>query len=267
MARYEVVKCLGAGNFGRVDLVKDNTGRQYALKSIDKTTATYRASHVQQEVRAGELLKCTGVARMFNYWESATHVFLLMEYIQGSDMITYMEKKNFEPFNEITARKYFTQIITTLNQCHTKGIAHRDLKLDNLIIDHNEDIKVIDFGLCKTSDTSNCRDAVGSIEYCAPEIVKRRPYDAFLSDVYSAGVLLFAFLYGEFPFSIDKIKAHAQRGAPLQLKFLDDKVTISEEAKDLLQKMMNIDPSQRISMKRVLQHPWFSAPIATPADF
>eukprot|EP01119_Soliformovum_irregulare_P025700 TRINITY_DN9591_c0_g1_i2.p2 TRINITY_DN9591_c0_g1~~TRINITY_DN9591_c0_g1_i2.p2 ORF type:complete len:137 (-),score=60.37 TRINITY_DN9591_c0_g1_i2:178-588(-) len=135
------------------------------------------------------------------------------------------------------------------------------------MIDNHGNIKLIDFGLCKPADATNCKEEVGSIEYVAPEVIKKKGYNALQADVYSSGVVLFALLCGEFPFPIVKIKGHRDGLVPLNVVIPKGKY-ISRDARDLLDKMLQSDPAKRLQMKDVVKHPWFNsmAPVAASAE-
>jgi len=265
---YTTVRSLGAGVFGKVDLVRDVRDQKlYALKTMDKKAKGFKPIHAQSEVSAGEKLKGNkGVCEMSQHWEDDNKVFMALEYVQGTDLITFMANRNFVAVTEEKARNLMVQLAAALIFCHSKGVAHRDVKLDNIMIDSAGNIKLIDFGLCKTVDASSCKEEVGSIEYVAPEVIKKKGYNGFQADVYSAGVVLFALLCGEFPFPVVKIKGHRDGLVPLNVVIPKGKY-ISRDARDLLDKMLQSDPSKRIQMKEVLKHPWFnSLATASSAD-
>lgn len=260
MEYITTVRSLGAGVFGKVELVRDGRDQKlYALKTMDKKAKGFKTIHAQSEISAGEKLKGhKNICELANHWEDENKVYMALEYIQGTDLITFMANRNFVAVTEEKARNLMVQLIAALVFCHSKGVAHRDVKLDNIMLDTAGNLKLIDFGLCKAQDGASCKEEVGSIEYVAPEVIKKKGYNGFQSDVYSAGVVLFALLCGEFPFPVVKIKGHRDGLVPLTLVVPKDKV-VSRDARNLLEKLLQSDPAKRLSMKDIKSHPWFNA--------
>eukprot|EP01119_Soliformovum_irregulare_P021612 TRINITY_DN7232_c0_g1_i1.p1 TRINITY_DN7232_c0_g1~~TRINITY_DN7232_c0_g1_i1.p1 ORF type:complete len:275 (+),score=45.06 TRINITY_DN7232_c0_g1_i1:91-915(+) len=259
------IRCLGEGQFGNVDLVQEtSSGSLFALKKMDKSSRGYKPSHTDNEIRAGFLTKSSkGICQLINHWDTPRYSFLLMEFIEGEDLISYMSKTRFSPFKEEHAKQIILTIAQSLSDCCSQGIAHRDIKLDNIMIKADGSVKLIDFGLSQTKDAENCKEEVGSVEYAAPEILKRETYNGFKADVYSLGVVMFALLLGEFPFPVNRIRDHRDGHGSLTIKIPFTK-TLSPPALDLLTKMLESDPKKRFSIKQVLSHPWI--PIAQTSE-
>eukprot|EP01119_Soliformovum_irregulare_P014964 TRINITY_DN4154_c0_g1_i1.p1 TRINITY_DN4154_c0_g1~~TRINITY_DN4154_c0_g1_i1.p1 ORF type:complete len:271 (-),score=55.02 TRINITY_DN4154_c0_g1_i1:7-819(-) len=254
---FTIISPLGNGVFGKVQLVRNAEGQQFALKTMNKLGKGFKPSHAEHEVRSGILTKSSkGICQLIDHWENEREVHILLEYIEGMDLISFMANRKFAPIKEEQAQCFMKQIVSSLLECHAKGIAHRDVKLDNIMIQPNGDLKIIDFGLSKTLEAHYCQDEVGSIEYAAPEILRKCAYDGYKADVYSLGVVLFALLIGEFPFSVTKIRAHKEGRIPLTLTFPFHK-KVSNLAQNLLVKLLRSDPRERIAMDEVLNHPWF----------
>lgn len=124
-----------------------------------------------------------------------------MEYVGKNSLHSYLRSKNGRRLDEPEAKRVYTQICQAISYCHSKNIAHRDLKLENILIDDDNNVKVIDFGfsICvKPDQTLNI--FCGTPSYMAPEIVSKRNYKGFATDVWALGILLFALLCGHFPF-------------------------------------------------------------------
>jgi len=251
---FVTLETLGEGQFGRVDLVVDPDGRKFALKILDKAHPKFRRRGVDNEISALYIIEHQNVCDIVDDWETEDAVFILLEFVEGLDLVTVLEDDDFAPVEEEVAANLFQQVIEGLAFCHSKGIAHRDVKLDNVMVDRNGIVKLIDFGLVKLNHAEKTRDDVGSLEYCAPEICRKSEYDAFRSDVWSAGVLLYALLHGEFPFTTSEIKSF-QCGARSSVP----KCQTSKQAADLLEKMLSFDPQERPTLAEVLKHPWLQS--------
>jgi serine kinase len=155
------------------------------------------------------------------------------------------------PLPESTARKIFRQIVEVMTYCHSQGIAHLDLKLENILLSSSGKIFLIDFGLCEIQQTTRrpSDSFVGSIDYASPEILDRKPFDSFKADIWSLGTLLYCLVFACFPFS-----ANARfNGTHPPLDFVLD---ISKPLEDLLHKMLKNDPSERCSIIDVSTHKW-----------
>jgi len=168
-----------------------------------------------------------------------------------------MQQRQFKSLMEEEVKSIISQVLSTLNVAHNRGIAHLDLKLDNILIDSTKKIKIIDWGLCMIGKLTSCTKICGSKEYAAPEIWNRpsykTPYDATKADVFSLGVVMYALLFGRFPFSLAALQL-MRIGKPMSLTF--DKVNVSDPAKELLKGMLDSNPSTRLSLAQVQSHKW-----------
>lgn len=242
------------GAYGKIMLAKDKTtGEKVVVKKIPQSTP---ARMITNEVKAGKLIGThPNIAGLLQYNEKTDFHFLVFQHIHGQDLFTYLEKLNFSPRTEEEARSIITQILNGLKHIQSNNIAHRDIKLENILIDNRGRVYVIDLGLCAfIEDNKLCRDWCGSDNYLAPEIVRRTPYNGYKADVFSTGVVLFALLFGVFPFENLRVNGvHSLR--PLKVRFPSD-VKVSLSAKELLLKMLEDDPEKRYTIDEVLKHDW-----------
>jgi len=254
--------------FGQVfvgTLTANPKGKQFALKKLSKSHPKFRKSSVLREIQAGKLLSHPSIIHFEETFETSSSVYLVMEYFPSDDIFSILEDRDFVPFQESEARAIFRQLVSALAHAHDKGVAHRDIKLENILMDKKNNIRLIDFGLCDfVLDSSNHKkfsiDSVGSPAYIAPEIIMGRSYDAFQADVWSTGVVLFALLYGRFPFSPGQFK-NLVDGHLVQLEFPETEV--SEQAKQLLSGMLTVQSTARHTLETVIEHPWTSSIITT----
>eukprot|EP00806_Schmidingerella_arcuata_P003863 Macronucleus_4502.p1 GENE.Macronucleus_4502~~Macronucleus_4502.p1 ORF type:complete len:192 (+),score=20.82 Macronucleus_4502:1-576(+) len=174
-----------------------------------------------------------------------------MELCAGGDLLNYVRKRRRlkEPF----AQKIFRQIIEGLGYIHSKNVAHRDIKLDNILLDGKGNVKIADFGVSRQIQPDQImREQCGTPAYIAPEILRNRGYSLNV-DLWSAGVVLFAMLYGTVPFKAQTMDELHQ--VILKGKYLL-KEDISIEARDLLRGLLEINPKKRLSVRKILRHPW-----------
>eukprot|EP01119_Soliformovum_irregulare_P015298 TRINITY_DN4293_c0_g1_i1.p1 TRINITY_DN4293_c0_g1~~TRINITY_DN4293_c0_g1_i1.p1 ORF type:complete len:278 (-),score=69.23 TRINITY_DN4293_c0_g1_i1:121-954(-) len=262
MRRLKVQETLGEGEFGRVDLVEDSSGERFALKKIDKSHPKYHKHTAQNETNALYTLDHEVIVDIIDEWETESEVCILLEYVEGLDLVTILEEGDYNPIEEDIAVHLFHQLAEGIQHCHSKGIAHRDIKLDNVMINQEGNVKLIDFGLSTMKHPEKRRDDVGSLEYCAPEICRKEEYNAFQSDIWSAGVLLYALLHGEFPFSATDIKSF-QEGAT---SARTPSFRTSRKATNLIQRMLSFDPKDRPTIEEVLCHPWFRSEMSESSE-
>jgi len=258
--KYSLLKKIGEGVFGEVYLAtpkSDPNGESTALKKLAKNHPRFKKSAVLQEIKAGRALKHESIIKFIESFETSTSVYLVMEYFDGQDLYSLLEERNYKPYPEVSARDIFKQLVSALGYTHQMGIAHRDIKLENILMDKNGQIRLIDFGLCDSVFDSNgkmrlCLESVGSPAYIAPEVLSGKPYNGLKADVWSAGVVLYALLFGRFPFSPAQYKLLVnEEVVPLPLES-----GASLGVKILLMGMLKLDPLIRAGLIDVINHEW-----------
>lgn len=175
-----------------------------------------------------------------------------MEYISCGDLLSFVRKRS--KLSERISKYIFRQIIDALQYIHSKNIVHRDIKLDNILIDLNNNIKLCDFGVSKQiKSNERVYDQCGTPAYIAPEILKNDGFQGFSADIWSAGIVLYAMSQGKVPFFAKDVQ-------DLYLMIVKDKYSpledVSSELEDLMSKLLIKDPSKRITIEGILNHPW-----------
>jgi len=249
--RYKFEKMIQDGKFSKIYTAKDlETGTMVVVKKLDEMLV--RTELIENEIAAGQKLRHTNIAKLLNHFEERGHIYLIIEHIPGVDLFEFLQLSEFKPIKESESRKIFAQIVEATEYIHKKGFVHRDLKLENVMLKANHKIKVIDFGLCAhASCDSMLENFLGSVEYACPEILERKPYQGCKAEVWSLGVLLFALLFGQFPFST----YDRERKFNVELTFPNESL-VSTSAKDLVSHMLTVDAEKRYSLKDVLKHKW-----------
>jgi len=163
---------------------------------------------------------------------------------------------------EILVKNICKQLVESLLYCHAEGVVHRDIKLENVLIDNGHTLTLIDFGLCDFTDATDkkCHSFVGSPEYAAPEILLEQPYSGFKSDVWSCGIVLYALLFGEFPFSWASQQKFVLTGhfPTIQWPRHTRQQLVDDSVKELILKMLEVDPKKRLTLQEVASHKWLS---------
>mmetsp|Transcript_48544 Transcript_48544/g.152251 ORF Transcript_48544/g.152251 Transcript_48544/m.152251 type:complete len:868 (-) Transcript_48544:170-2773(-) len=252
---YTFGRTLGEGAYGKVKLGTHRlTGEMVAIKTFEKSKLTEPTARkrVAREVRILKALCHPNIIRLFEVVDAPYRQLLIMQYSSGGDLCKYVRENR--RLHESEASRLFAQIVDGLQYCHSCGIVHRDVKLDNLLMDQDKNIKIVDFGFSVSfKPGQRLRKACGSPSYAAPEIVARKPYLAPCVDVWSTGVVLFAMVCGYFPFQ----GANSQELCRKIMKGKFECPTfMSSECRDLVRRMLNIDPARRITFEECSQHVW-----------
>ncbi|KEP67106.1 UNVERIFIED_CONTAM: histone kinase SNF1, putative [Hammondia hammondi] len=254
---YRLGSTLGVGTFGKVKLGYHNvTGQKVAVKIINKAKMEMMEMYekIRREINILQCLHHPHVIRLYELIDTPTDIFMVMEYVQGGELFDHIVQKSRLPEHE--ARRFFQQIVSGVDYCHRHMICHRDLKPENVLLDTNMNVKVGDFGLSNfMRDGDFLKTSCGSPNYASPEVVSGKAYAGPEVDVWSCGVILYALLCGSLPFDDEhvpnlfkKIK-HGNFILPGHL---------SEASRNLIVRMLVVDPAKRISLSEIRQHPWFT---------
>lgn len=260
---WKLGKTLGRGATGRVLLAThQTTGQKAAVKVVSKSElhdddhkkSTDEAGlpyGIEREIIIMKLLTHPNVLRLYDVWETSKALYLVLEYVEGGELFDLLVERG--PLQEVEAIKYFRQIILGTAYCHALGICHRDLKPENLLLDASLNVKLADFGMAALESGGKLLEtSCGSPHYAAPEIVSGLKYHGAASDVWSCGVILFALLTGRLPFDDENIRNLLLKVQAGNFEMPDD---LSDDAKDLIDLMLTVDPIQRIPTEKILSHP------------
>ncbi|KAJ8326843.1 hypothetical protein BDV3_001477 [Batrachochytrium dendrobatidis] len=271
---YVLGKTLGVGSTGRVKLgLHIETNQRVAIKIISKEILDPNEKCVkkddmnrklEREITIMKLIRHPNVLQLLDVYETSKELFLVLEHVEGGELFDYLVKKG--RLNDAEAVSFFQQIIMGVEYCHQHLICHRDLKPENLLLDKNRNVKVADFGMANMQVPSKMLEtSCGSPHYASPEIIKGIRYDGAASDIWSCGIILYALITGNLPFDDENIRRLLNK-VKTGLFFIPDHV--GPEARDLIKRMLVVDPAKRISMKDVIQHPWFqSRPIKNDSHY
>jgi len=260
---YIKKKILGRGSFGIVYLVKQRyLSRYFAMKVIKKspTKAKEEEENLMNEVDILRKLDHPNIVKITDFYSLKTEYNIITEYCQEGEL--FDEIKAQSPFNEALAAWYLKQILSAVSYCHNMNIIHRDLKPENILIVKRQKngfhpIKIIDFGTAKVFQKEKAEHVlIGSAYYIAPEVLSRNYTE--LCDLWSCGVIMYILLTGRPPFngsSEEEIMKKIKEGA-YDLKKYPWGV-ISEEAKDLVKGLLQLNTKKRLTAKAALEHKWF----------
>ncbi|KAG0203148.1 hypothetical protein BGX28_004496 [Mortierella sp. GBA30] len=256
---YLLGKTLGKGSSGCVKLARHRTtNMQVAIKVISKASLANRAAvhrGIEREIAIMKLINHPHVIRLYDVYETEKELFLVMEYVSGGELFEYLVDKG--RLDEAEALRFFQQIIVGLAFCHKRKICHRDLKPENLLLDDKRNVKIADFGMASLQKSGRLLEtSCGSPHYASPEVVTGMKYDGSSSDIWSCGIILYALLTGHLPFDDENIRQLLSKVKSGKFYMPTD---ISAGARDLISKMLMVNPKRRITMEGVMGHPWFKS--------
>mmetsp|Transcript_29805 Transcript_29805/g.54287 ORF Transcript_29805/g.54287 Transcript_29805/m.54287 type:complete len:1072 (+) Transcript_29805:86-3301(+) len=256
---YAIGKLIGRGAFGKVNIgVHKLTEELTAMKLCERRRVAEAKKCLTQEVSILKRLNGhANLIQLFEVIETSTHIVLVMEYASGGDLLCYVRKRNSNRVDERAAQDFFKQLSDGLNYVHKCSVVHRDLKLENLLLDYAGCLKVADFGVAAViTPGKKLTDHCGTPSYMAPEIlIEASAYDGPPVDVWSLGVVLYALLCGRVPFkgdSLADLKRSVLRGR------LYMPAHLGVQASSLLQLILVVDFRRRPTVQEVLNHQWLS---------
>lgn len=258
LRNYKFGKTLGIGSFGKVKIAEHVlTGYKVAVKILNrrKIRNMEMEEKVRREIKILRLFMHPHIIRLYEVIETPTDIYVVMEYVKAGELFDYIVEKG--RLQEDEARNFFQQIISGVEYCHRNMVVHRDLKPENLLLDSKYNVKIADFGLSNIMrDGHFLKTSCGSPNYAAPEVISGKLYAGPEVDVWSCGVILYALLCGTLPFDDENI--------PNLFKKIKSGIYtlpshLSTGARDLIPRMLVVDPMKRITIPEIRQHPWFQA--------
>ncbi|CAN4092845.1 unnamed protein product [Withania somnifera] len=260
LGKYKLGPLLGRGSFAKVYhafYLDDNS--EYAVKVINKTTTIIDASmepRIIREVSAMRRLNHhPNILKLHEVMATKTKIYFVMELAHGGELFTKLNRRGGR-FSESTARFYFHQLVCALHFCHQNGVAHRDIKPQNLLLDKEGLLKISDFGLSALPEQLRnglLHTACGTPAYTAPEVVYRKGYDGSKADAWSCGVILFVFLVGRLPFEDSNLPNMHKAMHRREFVFPD---WVSKPAKRIINRLLDPNPETRYGIDELMNTPW-----------
>jgi len=255
---YNLGKEMGRGSYAVVRKCTHNAipNKEFAIKIYEKKkgfTARKRRG-VMHEIQILKTLNNPNIVRLFETIEDSNNLYLVFEGVEGGSLCDYLRRVPSNKLPEPEAKRLFSQIVNAIQYCHSKNVVHRDIKLENILLDGNKNVKVIDFGFSVVVNTV-CKLSMfcGTALYIAPEIISRKSYWGPPVDVWSLGVILYVMLSGKFPFkgnSESELYKSISRGVYTVPK------GISESASKLLANLLNTNPFKRPTCDELMKDPF-----------
>ncbi|XP_036989538.2 aurora kinase A isoform X1 [Artibeus jamaicensis] len=258
---FEIGRPLGKGKFGNVYLAREKQSKFIlALKVLFKAQLEKAGveHQLRREVEIQSHLRHPNILRLYGYFHDATRVYLILEYAPLGAV--YRELQKLSRFDERRTATYITELADALSYCHSKRVIHRDIKPENLLLGSAGELKIADFGWSVHAPSSRRTTLCGTLDYLPPEMIEGRMHDEKV-DLWSLGVLCYEFLVGKPPFEASTYQETYRRISRVEFTFPD---FVPEGARDLISKLLMHNPSQRPTLKEVLEHPWIAANSSKP---
>ncbi len=259
---YEVKNKLGSGKFGLVKLgIEKKTGQKVAIKIMKKSSMdSSDLELVRTEIEILKICQHPNIIRLYNVFENADYMYIIMEYCSGGDLFSFLENRNFR-IPEKRASTIIHKMATAVYYMHSFGVAHRDLKPENVLMtsdDDDGDIRILDFGLSKIlGPYEKCDEPYGTLTYCAPEIIVDEPYSKAV-DLWSLGIMTYLMVSGKLPFNSEDENEIARQVVYDEPDYIRNPVwkSITPECKDFIKRLLEKDQNKRMTIKEALEHKW-----------
>ncbi|KAJ6295363.1 hypothetical protein OIU78_023394 [Salix suchowensis] len=268
LGKYEMGRLLGKGTFAKVYYGKHLvTGESVAIKVINKDQVRREGmmDQIQTEISVMHLVRHPNIVELKEVMATKTKILFIMEYVRGGELFAKVAKGRL---GEEAARKYFQQLISAIDYCHSRGVYHRDLKLENLLLDEDENLKISDFGLSALREQflqdKLLHTLCGTPAYVAPEVLRKKGYDGSKADIWSCGVILYVLLAGFLPFQDENVMKMYRKIFKAEYEFHP---WFSADPRRLISRILVADPDRRITIPAMMRNHWFLKGFSRPMAF
>ncbi|KAF3452965.1 hypothetical protein FNV43_RR03398 [Rhamnella rubrinervis] len=256
--KYELGRLLGHGTFAKVYHARNlQSGKSVAMKVVgkEKVIKVGMMEQIKREISVMKMVKHPNIVDLHEVMASKSKIYFAMELVRGGELFNKIARGRLK---EDVARVFFQQLISAIDFCHSRGVYHRDLKPENLLLDDDGNLKVTDFGLSAFTEHLKqdglLHTTCGTPAYVAPEVIGKKGYDGAKADLWSCGVILYVLLAGFLPFQDDNLVAMYKRIYRGDFKCPP---WFSPEARRLVTKLLDPNPSSRITISKVMDSSWF----------
>nr|P0C8M8.1 RecName: Full=Probable serine/threonine-protein kinase CCRP1; AltName: Full=Cell-cycle related Protein 1 [Zea mays] len=256
--KYSKGRMLGKGGFAKCYEVTNLENKKVlAGKIICKASLTKSRAKQKliSEIKIHKSLRHSNIVEFEHVFEDQENVYILLELCPNQSLHDLIKRR--KRLTEIEVQCYTLQLICGLKYLHSRRVIHRDLKLGNLLLNDKMELKICDFGLAAKLefDGEKRKTVCGTPNYIAPEVIEGKGGHSYEVDTWSLGVIIYTLLVGRPPFETSDVKQTYKRIKACEYSF-PDHVSVSDTAKNLVQKMLTLDPSKRPSLDEILQHPF-----------
>ncbi|PUZ66628.1 hypothetical protein GQ55_3G335800 [Panicum hallii var. hallii] len=258
MQKYEVGKLLGQGTFAKVYHARNIvTSQSVAIKVIDKDKIfkVGLMEQIKREISVMKLVRHPNIVQLYEVMATKTKIYFVLEYVKGGELFNKIAKGKLR---EDAARKYFQQLVSAVDFCHSRGVYHRDLKPENLLVDENGNLKISDFGLSALAESRRqdglLHTTCGTPAYVAPEVISRKGYDGAKVDTWSCGVILFVLMAGYLPFQDSNLMEMYRKIGKADFKCPP---WFPSDVRKLVSRILDPNPRTRMPITKIVECFWF----------
>ncbi|KAL6631007.1 hypothetical protein ACP70R_028347 [Stipagrostis hirtigluma subsp. patula] len=258
MQKYEVGRLLGQGTFAKVYHARNIvTSQSVAIKVIDKDKIfkVGLMEQIKREISVMKLVRHPNVVQLFEVMATKSKIYFVLEYVKGGELFNKIAKGKLR---EDAARKYFQQLVSAVDFCHSRGVYHRDLKPENLLVDENGNLKISDFGLSALAESRHqdglLHTTCGTPAYVAPEVISRKGYDGAKVDTWSCGVILFVLMAGYLPFQDSNLMEMYRKIGKGDFKCPP---WFPSDVRKLVSRILDPNPRTRMPITKIVECFWF----------
>jgi 5'-AMP-activated protein kinase catalytic alpha subunit len=258
MQRYEVGKLLGQGTFAKVYHARNiETSQSVAIKVIDKDKIfkVGLMEQIKREISVMKLVRHPNIVQLYEVMATKSKIYFVLEYAKGGELFNKIAKGKLR---EDAARKYFQQLVSAVDFCHSRGVYHRDLKPENLLVDENGNLKISDFGLSALAESRRqdglLHTTCGTPAYVAPEVISRKGYDGAKVDTWSCGVILFVLMAGYLPFQDSNLMEMYRKIGKADFKCPP---WFPSDVRKLVSRILDPNPRTRMPITKIVECFWF----------
>ncbi|KAK9300070.1 hypothetical protein QLX08_007113 [Tetragonisca angustula] len=252
---FDIGRPLGKGKYGNVYLAREKKSKFIIAMKVLFKAQIQKADvehQVRREIEIQTHLRHPNILKMYGYFHDDKRIYLILEYAPNGELFKELNAQPKKRFDEIRTATYISQLADALKYCHSKKVIHRDIKPENLLLGIKGELKMADFGWSVHAPSSRRTTLCGTLDYLPPEMVAGKTHDHTV-DLWGLGVLCYECLVGKPPFlseSYDETYVKIRKAQYEIPQF------VSEGAKNLISKLLVLDPAQRLPLEDVLRHPW-----------
>ena len=251
---FKYIETIDKGAFGTViHVIEISSNKDMAIKVINKVGQKVSLiNKMKEEISILRKLNHENIVKFFGFFETNNQLLIKMEYIKYGTLSHWI--KNHNKISEEEASIILRHVLSAVIYLHSKHICHRDIKLENILVMKNDIIKIIDFGFAvKCNKDSYQKLFCGTPSYMAPEILNKKKYSPYYSDIWSLGVLFYAMIYGKFPFDYNNkdIDDEFEEITEINIKFYDE-INDNENIKNIFKRIFILEPKERVSLNEIL---------------
>ncbi|KAG8085178.1 hypothetical protein GUJ93_ZPchr0010g7425 [Zizania palustris] len=258
LQRYEVGKLLGQGTFGKVYHARNiATSQSVAVKVIDKDKIfkVGLVDQIKREISVMKLVRHPNIVQLYEVMATKSKIYFVLEYVRGGELFNKISRGKLK---EDAARKYFQQLVSAVDFCHSRGVYHRDLKPENLLVDENGNLKISDFGLSALAESRKqdglLHTTCGTPAYVAPEVISQKGYDGVKVDTWSCGVILFVLMAGYLPFQDSNLMEMYRKIGKAEFKC---PTWFPSDVRKLVVRILDPNPRNRMPITKIMETYWF----------